>query len=732
MSLSLQPTALSIILAVLVMGAGVWMSRTACKRNRRPLTFKLELLRLLILAGICFLLFQPEWVITSAPQEKPKVSILEDRSGSMETQDVELTPLHVVTRTAYVQELIKGNNTESLKDTHVVENAAFGAPPPPDSPDYAMAGTDLAQPLEDAMHSSDNLRAVIMFTDGGHNTPASVLTQAQRMRTRGIPLFIIPAGSPYPLPDLALQDVKAPTYGIIGETVQIPFTIKSTLGKETRTTLTLTSRDTGKTVTRTVTIPAQGEVSSAVLWKIEKEGAETLELKLPVQPQERMQNNNASSFSIAGRRESIKVLVVDTLPRWEYRFIRNALYRDPGVDVHTLLIHPDIAEMGEGPGYLLKFPDRMEDLAQYDVIFIGDVGLGPKGLTSEQAALLKGMVKNQASGIVFLPGYQGRQMELLKSELGDLMPVTFLTAKPEGTTQPAPSPLILTPEGRGSLLTMLADTESENEEVWRNLPGFNWYAPVERPKAGTTVLAVHAADKNAYGRIPLIVTQSYGNGKVLFMGTDSAWRWRRGVEDKYHYRFWSQVARWMSYQRNMAAGERIRLIPNPERPRLGDTLTVTAMVSDKLGAPLQDGEVFLDVTAPEGTVSRVQMDNMDHTWGSFTASVKINRPGTWKLTASSSAEPDKSVTLPVITMNETLEKIGQPVNTALMEEMTSITRGRMVKAEEIQQLIKEIKDLPVPPPMETRILIWCSPYTLGLLLLLLTLFWVGRKLNGTI
>ncbi len=51
MSLSLQPTALSVLLAVLVMAAGVWMSRTACKRNRRPLTFKLELLRLVILGG---------------------------------------------------------------------------------------------------------------------------------------------------------------------------------------------------------------------------------------------------------------------------------------------------------------------------------------------------------------------------------------------------------------------------------------------------------------------------------------------------------------------------------------------------------------------------------------------------------------------------------------------------------------------------------------------------------
>lgn len=157
----------------------------------------------------------------------------------------------------------------------------------------------------------------------------------------------------------------------------------------------MTSRDTGKTVTRTVTIPAQGEVSDAVLWKIEKEGAETLELKLPVQPQERIHNNNASSFSISGRRESIKALVIDTLPRWEYRFIRNALYRDPGVDVHTLLFHPELEEMGEGPGYLVKFPDRMEDLARYDVIFIGDVGLGSKGLTEEQASLLKGMVKTR-------------------------------------------------------------------------------------------------------------------------------------------------------------------------------------------------------------------------------------------------------------------------------------------------------------------------------------------------
>jgi len=55
-------------------------------------------------------------------------------------------------------------------------------------------------------------------------------------------------------------------------------------------------------------------------------------------------------------------------------------------------------------------------------------------------------------------------------------------------------------------------------------------------------------------------------GKILFMGTDGAWRWRKGVEDKYHYRFWGQVVRWMAYQRNMSKGENMRSFIRPTAP----------------------------------------------------------------------------------------------------------------------------------------------------------------------
>ena len=34
----------------------------------------------------------------------------------------------------------------------------------------------------------------------------------------------------------------------------------------------------------------------------------------------------------------IRALIVDSFPRWEYRFLRNALNRDPGVDLSCILI----------------------------------------------------------------------------------------------------------------------------------------------------------------------------------------------------------------------------------------------------------------------------------------------------------------------------------------------------------------------------------------------------------
>ncbi|GIT05906.1 MAG: hypothetical protein CM1200mP29_13170 [Verrucomicrobiota bacterium] len=67
----------------------------------------------------------------------------------------------------------------------------------------------------------------------------------------------------------------------------------------------------------------------------------------------------------------LSVLVVDSQPRWEYRYLRNALAPDPGVDLSCMLFHPNIGT-GGGRDYLSTFPGSREMLTRYDGVFLGD------------------------------------------------------------------------------------------------------------------------------------------------------------------------------------------------------------------------------------------------------------------------------------------------------------------------------------------------------------------------
>ena len=321
-------------------------------------------------------------------------------------------------------------------------------------------------------------------------------------------------------------------------------------------------------------------------------------------------------------------------------------------------------------------------------------------------------------------------MSLLETELSDLMPVIIDETNKKGFSESLASPLTLTTEGRSSLLTMLGNDEKENPEIWRRLPGFYWHAPVIKAKAGTEVLAVHGNRRGKFGPIPLLVTKPAGNGKVLFMGIDSAWRWRRGVEDLYHYRFWGQVARWMSYQRNMASGQSVRLFFNPERPAPGSTVTLNANAFDPNGAPLKSGTVAVDLTAPDGRTQRIELQKNETAWGAFSGRFKIDLPGAWKVRATATGAEDKPLETTILAQGVEIEKVGQPARPEVLEEMAKISKGRVIQPAQLAELVKEINALPEPRPLESRIPLWSHWGTIAGLVTLLGIFWIGRKLTG--
>lgn len=731
--LHLSPTPVTLWIGITALVVVAVLCVLSWKRSpHRGRTAALEVMRFVITIAVVLLLWQPEWRHVLHPDTKPRIAILWDDSKSMTTIDAPIPPslppgTGVVSRAEWVRLALEADLWKPLEagGSNEVIQLPFASP---GSQAGQLDGTDLDSPLSELLENQTNLRAVVLLSDGDYNLGQPPVAAAQKMHLRGVPLFAIPVGSEARLPDLDLLSVSAPSYGIVGENVQIPFTIRSSLDRQVRTIVRLRD-ESGREETKDLVLPPNTETYDSIIWRLDKEGSTKFELSIPVADGELVSSNNSRDFLIAGKPEQIRVLVIETLPRWEYRFLRNALSRDPGVELSCLLFHPQLGP-GEGMDYIQEFPAKLEDLARYDVVFLGDVGVGDGQLTNEQCTLIRGLVENQASGVVFMPGPQGNELSLLETDLSDLMPVILDEEHPEGMTESIAAPLNLTTEGRSSLLTLLGENEEENPAIWRRLPGFYWHAPVIKAKGGTEVLAVHGNRRGQFGPIPLLVTKPAGNGKVLFMGIDSAWRWRRGVEDLYHYRFWGQVARWMSYQRNMAAGQRVRVFFTPERPEPGDMVTLNANAFDANGAPLQDGGVAIDITAPDGRSQRLELQKNESSWGAFSGRFKVTLPGEWKLRATATGAEDMPLETSILAQGVELEKTGQPARPEVLEEMARVSRGRVVQPTQLADLIKEINALPEPRPLEVRTPLWSHWAVVVALVALLAIFWIGRKLNG--
>ena len=711
---------------VLIWLGAAWLCWANWRRsgNRRA-SAKLETLRFILVTLLVLTLLRPEHVEHLKRTAAPEIAILADESGSMKTRDVVVSNT-ITSREAWLDDELQRSFWAPLANKAKVSVEKFSAP---STNLNAINGTDIGQALDDAFHRFNNLKAVLLLSDGQWNSGKSPLGAATRYREQNIPIFTVAVGSETPLPDLALENVSAPAYGLFGEEIAIPFKVTSHLPREVKTTVSIID-DQGEAASREITIPPNGEVEDSILWSPRQMGEVTATVKLPVQPDEAIVDNNARTFHTSIRAEKLRVLVVDSLPRWEYRYLRNALARDPGVQLSCLLLRPDLGP-GEGVDYISSFPSSAEALAPYDVVFLGDVGIGQGELTLDDAKLLKGLVEQQASGLVFVPGRRGREESLIDSPLKDLYPVELDDTKPGGIGLQNEAQLTLTGSGRRHWLTRFEPDEDRNDELWKQLPGFFWSAAVEKSRPGSEVLAVHSDLRNSWGRMPLLVTRTAGNGKVLFLGTDSAWRWRRGVEDKFHYRFWGQVVRWMAHQRHLSEKDGMRVSYSPETPQAGDSVFLQATILDQSGFPIDKGPVTGRVTSPAGRAERLDFTQLEGGWGVFKSSFNTQEAGKYKLEVLAS-QYGRRLETDLLVAQPLLEKQGQPVDSQILREIAAMTHGASVSSDQLDKIISQISLLPEPQPIEKRLRLWSDPLWGGLILALLIVYWIGRKWAGLI
>ncbi|MCO8120154.1 hypothetical protein NHH03_00270 [Stieleria sp. TO1_6] len=723
------------IFSLLAIAVVVGLAVSAWQRGgRRWRTGWVEGLRVLLVAAAVLLLWQPESVYQVESDQTSAVVVLVDQSNSMQTLDAKFETAYQ-TRAAAADRVSNDLAWQQLGDRfqRVVEPFAV---------ENAMQ-TDLAGAIDRVAEQFQSVASIVLVSDGDWNQGGSPIGAAATVSTSAaVPAGVstIGIGSEQRLPDVELVSADVPTFGVVAKPVRIPFTVRNWYSQPNELTVSLQVSDANASLStveqQTIQVAAGGRYDGTFTWQSDVAGPFQLTIDVPVVQTggiaEANAENNRLTKQIEIRNEQLRVLIVESVPRWEYRYLRNALLRDPGIEVSCLLFQPDLEKVGGGgPDYLSALPSDAAELASYDVIFLGDVGVGAKQLTLEQCQQIRGLVRQQAAGLVLMPGRSGNQNSLLDTELADLFPVEMDRNQPAGIGGPTPGTLTLSAMGRRSLLTELTETADTNWSVWKSLPGFYWHAAVTRAKAGSDVLAVHGQTSNSYGRLPLLVTGTAGAGKVLFMGTDSAWRWRLGVEDKYHYRFWGQVIRWMAYQRNMAVGQTMRLSYRPEQPQPNETISFRASVMTSGGEPATADVVAVETVSPSGQRQTLWLDKQDAQWGVYAGQTQLAESGEYTLTLVHPSE-QSTIDARLVVQGRGREQVGGPARLDVMREIARVGHGQIYGATEIASLVQRLNQLPPPDSDLRRIQWWNHPAVLLAMLGGLALFWMGRKWAGAI
>ncbi len=408
--------------------------------------------------------------------------------------------------------------------------------------------------------------AILFLTDGQTTRGESLSEVATLAGRKGVPLLILGVGDETPPRDLSLSDFVVDDLVFVGDIVRFRATLtaRGFEGRAITVRLVETQRtedsDTGdRTQLREVGRlqldgpPDGSSVPVELEYRPEEIGEYVYQLVIdPLDEEETVENNQLSKI-VSVETESIKVLIVEGQPRYEYRYLRNFLERRPEtIDLNVVIQSGDSNYNAQDRIALQTFPiatDGEDGLFDYDVIILGDAD--PLYFSAVQLEGIVEFVEKEGGGIIFTAGDFFNPLSYQSTTLEKLIPVRL-----EGARNPAigsaplqPFQLQLTVQGRSSPIFDLAQEETTAQELLARLPYHYWYFESPRKQPAATVLAEHPSVRGTDGNLPLVAYQFVGAGKSMFVGLDDTWRWRIGVGDRYFGRFWIQALRFMARDR---------------------------------------------------------------------------------------------------------------------------------------------------------------------------------------
>ena len=757
----------------------VWFAFFYWKDGSRPswwVKAPLVLLRLCALAALMAMLTQPTLRLEQVDRVRPSVAILVDSSGSMTIPDSKLPAsraaleaqgagvsgdrLHnmtrleragaILNRAQALKELSKKYNVRAYTidsvpralalptDTKKRDAYKFALEPDAKTSDSTQLGAGLRRALDDM--AGQPVAGMLLLSDGGSNLGEDPVAVADAAHQAHVAVSAMGLGDPTKTKDVALLSTLADDVVRVNNTVTV-YASLSHRGYKGKSQTVILQRD-GQEIQRQNLVLGADEQKQEVRFTYtpDRAGRFYYTVVAAAQPNEVTLANNKRAFVQTVIDKKLKVLYIENEPRYEYRYLRNAILRDTSLDFACLLLSGDGAnEGGEGNIPVKGFPADEKTLFDYDIIVLGDV---PRSyFSAAQLDNLRRFVEDRGASLLVIAGEQHMPHEYSGTPLEAVLPAV-ISASPDPITTDEEFKWQLTPEGKRSPITQIEDDATENAHVWESmLPGMFWAAGVPRAKPGATVLAQHPTRRNADGPYPLVLTQPFGAGKCFLELVDSTWRWRWRVGDRYFYRYWGQVFRSLTPKELPGNSRFVQLNADRGNYRLGEKVALNARLLDAYYHPIKVSSITAYVTTAGGQQQKVVLQATPGAPGLYTALYQPDRVGKYSVNVTSPVNAQAKAGAAFVVESLALEKQKPELDEPALQKIANAGGGKLYAPNKLADWMRTLPYQPLEVRSEQEYELWDIragsdpilrhiPLFLALFLVPLSLEWLIRKRSG--
>lgn len=570
----------------------------------------------------------------------------------------------------------------------------------------------------------------VLLVSDGRDAGSSDVSQLARQLGLSIDT-LAPVAPPASVetPRLTIAPLQAPRRVQLGAEAKLGISLSQS-GLSGRP-LTLRVVDGDRTVgTQPFTFAAnQTEATVNLPFRPEEAGLREFRLLIDGAPNENGEATRRFSAQVAGG--ASEVLFLEDSWRWEFKFLRRIFEDDPAFTLTAFLSRGDTAfvQLAEPDrsSQVTGIPQTRGELAVFDTVVLGNVD--PRRWPRALPSAIRTLVEEDGKSLIVIGG-PGLRALLDTPELAALLPVEL--SEESGNPVPGPVNLAVTPDGLAS--PFFAAVGGVSADFWADLPPVDQVYPPLRKKPAATALVEAAQLANSYGKLIVMAEHTVGRGRVLYVGTDTLWKWQtlsKVAEGPSHYQvFWQQALRALAPAG--ATGGNVTLRVDPDRSRLNPGETVTLRGEVQSAQALASPRVQAEVTLPDGKKIPLDFTPDPEQDGRHTASFVPTQSGQHRVAATvvsgDRTEAEAQSVFDVETVSPELSDTS--LDFANLARLSQDTGGQVIDRSDPATWEALTKFEEIPVDREKTLDLWNGYSLLVLLSLLLGLDWLLRLLRG--